>query len=360
MLNKFFEQLFITLHQFGRVLHTAEEYRVEDYASASSKLKQVFSKRRARRRNASSKIQDINGSRRTLSLLPAPMDGHDKDIVRTSSISFHQLLIKIEGNQCSGCIQVFSQKNKSRSAILVFRGRALGCVYGQRNLGYQVFGQEALGNALADLAAIDNQLLAYQLPEEIVLSAASLFQGQVLNFDETSAAEEAYYAAVHSLMNAQSPGCVVINDYENEIVNVAYVAKGQVIGLYSNTDGWLDTAMVRSLMKNEKIQGASVSASVLAAHSSSEAYRMGLSLTGLGESRYAHPRDDKEGTRKRIEQRKSTSKAAVRTNFHHKLASVRALSAVNTNVVVPIKTQYSGFHSSGQSKPLRHAHLIRP
>jgi hypothetical protein len=342
------------------MLDPSEEYMAVDYAGTSSKLKQVFASRRARRRKATANVQDFNGSRRTLSLLPAPMESSGKEIVKTNSVSFHQLLIKIEGNQCSGCIQVFSQKTRSRSAILVFRGRVLGCVYGQRNLGYQVFGQEALDNALTDLAGFDNQLLAYQLPEEIVLAAASLFQGNVLQFTQANNVEETYYQAIHSLMNATAPGCVVIGDNDNEMVNVAYVANGQVIGLYSNIDGWLDTSLVRSLVKSDKFQAASVSASILAANSSTEAYRLGLSLTGLGESRYAHPSDNEDVTRRRIEQRKSTSRTSARASFNHKLAHVRALPAMRLPVAAKQQGAYSGFHASGQLKPMRHAHLIHP
>ena len=77
-----------------------------------------------------------------------------------------------------------SPRKKSRSAILIFRGRVVGCLYGRKDIGFQIMQQDAQMHAMAELATPGNVLDAYQLPEDLVLAAAALFHGQVLEFGQ--------------------------------------------------------------------------------------------------------------------------------------------------------------------------------
>ena len=128
------------------------------------------------------KLEDnySGASRRAVSLMPGPSTKNTQDIALNDQSKFRQLLLSVEGNQSSCCIKVTSPRNKSRAALLVFRGRAIGCIYGNKRLERQLFGQEAYGCILADIAHQNNTIDAYLLSEDLVLAAASLFNGEVL------------------------------------------------------------------------------------------------------------------------------------------------------------------------------------
>src|SRR5215470_9812622 len=91
-----------------------------------------------------SQTQAYSGAnRRAINLIPLPVisDGHE--IAQTQTVRYHHLLISIEGNQRTCCLKIISPRKKSRAAILIFRGRVVGCLYGRKDLGFQVMQQDA-------------------------------------------------------------------------------------------------------------------------------------------------------------------------------------------------------------------------
>src|SRR5262249_33125714 len=113
-------------------------------------------------------------NRRAIGLIPTPLHREVHDVSESHTLRYHHLLISIEGNHHTCCMRVVSPRNKSRSAIMVFRGRVLGCLYGNKKLESQQFGSDALEQAMSDLAHPESMLDAYMLPEDLVLAASAL------------------------------------------------------------------------------------------------------------------------------------------------------------------------------------------
>src|SRR5580698_8885896 len=89
-------------------------------------------------------------NRRALSLLPQPMIGSDI-LVQGASINVRSnVLLSLEANKKSGCLIVRSEKNKSRAGILMYRGRILGCMRGQKKTHDHLFGNQAYQRTLED------------------------------------------------------------------------------------------------------------------------------------------------------------------------------------------------------------------
>src|SRR5580693_1581666 len=129
-------------------------------------------------------------NRRAISLMPGPALRDTQDIPVSDQTKFRQMLLSIEANQSSCCIKITSPKHKSRGAVLVFRGRVVGCMYGNKRLERQLFGQEAYSCVLADISHQSNVIDAYLLSEDLVLAAASLFNGEIFNADSVHSPEE--------------------------------------------------------------------------------------------------------------------------------------------------------------------------
>jgi hypothetical protein len=193
------------------------------------------------------------------------------------------LLLSIEANQSTCCLRITSPRHKSRSAILIFRGRALACIYGSKRFGQQLFAAQAYDHILADMSHRDNILDAYILSEDLVLAASSLFHGEVFNARDGASAEEVFESAHNCLAHAQKPGCIVINDQDNLPVAIVYLFGGKIVGVFSHRDGWVSTNYETAARYLQQTRNGKVFASMLSARNTQEVQDLTFSLSGLGD-----------------------------------------------------------------------------
>lgn len=216
--------------------------------------------------------------KRAVGMFP-DVDTRTQDLKDTYSLKFHHLLISLEGAERTGCLKITSSRARSRSAILLYRGRVVGAVYGRKQMRGQYLHEDAHKCALSDLASPGNVLDAYELPEELVLAAASLFYGETLDTSSEHNPETAFDYAVSSLMRSGLPGTVVVNTMNQETMCVIYIAKGRVVGVFSATEGWTRASAdtVKRFMRGGNCR---VHASILPMD---DLRSIGFSLTGLGD-----------------------------------------------------------------------------
>lgn len=226
---------------------------------------------------------NAGATRRATSMMPVAAAGSTHEIAYTSSVRFHQLLISLEGNQRTGCLRVISPKMKSRSGILIYRGRVLGCLWGCKKFDFQCLQREAHQQALVDLAQPGNILDAYELPEELVLSAASLFNGDILDVNQNQTPFEMFDQAVRSLGETRLPSCAIVNTLSGEMVCMVYVFAGKIIGVFSARDGWVKPTYEQAASYLNSSQPMKVMAAYLPVNNRDAAESIGFSLTGLGD-----------------------------------------------------------------------------
>ncbi|MBX9571203.1 MAG: hypothetical protein K2X77_20065 [Candidatus Obscuribacterales bacterium] len=215
--------------------------------------------------------------RRSIGLMPDAYEKAMHEVRDTLAIRFHHLLVSLEGTKRTGCLKITSPNRRSRSAILLYRGRVVGCIYGQKGMRGQYLHQDAHKCAMADLAAPGNLLDAYELPEEMVLAAASLFYGETLDLSFTQENSHTFDYAVNSLLRCGLPGCVLINNESDQTICIVYIAAGKVVGMYSAHEGWLK-ATPQEAKRLLTSQPCRVHASILTYR---DAQHFGFSLTGL-------------------------------------------------------------------------------
>ncbi|MBX9771000.1 MAG: hypothetical protein K2X29_06495 [Candidatus Obscuribacterales bacterium] len=279
---KAFEKLF-GANEAPAETHTPQELQV-----ISNRLKQLRTSFQNPRAKRQAKAQVFFGaSRRAIDLMPAQLAHSEAETTQTSQVRFHQLLINVEGSQVTGCFKVVSPITRSRSSILLYRGRALGCVFGERTLKHQLFGEEGLACALEDLSSPDNTLIVHQLPEDIVLAAASLFQGQPLSISYQISAQDYFQAAMDMLLQSGSPGCIVVKQKHDDAMAMVYINRNKTVGIYSNRDGWQDPKQMKSLFDLTGTDDVEITGSVLLVQSGEQAYLLGMSLSGLSNRRFA-------------------------------------------------------------------------
>jgi hypothetical protein len=202
-----------------------------------------------------------------------------QDVQDTVKLRFHHLLVGLEGQERTGCLKISSPRSRSRSAMLLFRGRVVGAVYGSKNMRGQYLHKDAHNYALHDLASPGNLLDAYELPEDLVLAAAALFYGETLETNYGQSLETIFDDLLATLQRSGQPGCLVINSWQEETICIVYVANGRIVGIFSATDGWKhgSAASARRFLANVRCK---IHAAVLPLYDQG---RLGFSLTGLGD-----------------------------------------------------------------------------
>ena len=221
-------------------------------------------------------------SRRATNLLPSPVTTNDVLLKGASINGYSNLLLSLEANQKSGCLIIQSDKNKSRSGILIFRGRILGCMYGQKNMKNYLFDGNAYERALGDLQSIKKTVDVYGLKDEIVIAAASLFHGPA--FEEPDMPPAKFFEEVQGqLLESSVPGCIVMTDEADSSTLIIYIFAGQIVGIHSSKKGWVqpDSATVYKYLN--KFPKQRVQACVLPCRNIVEVNQYSFSLSGLGD-----------------------------------------------------------------------------
>lgn len=221
--------------------------------------------------------------RRTTTMFPECIKSNVKDIKDTVAVRFHHLVISLEGSQRTGCLKIDSPRTKSRSAILLYKGRVVGCVYGRKNMVCQYLAEDAHKCAMSDLASPGNSVEAYELPEEIVLSAASLFCGQPVHLEQSPALERIFEQAMATVVRSGLPGCVVLTSQTNESVCLFYIFNGQVLGVHSAKDGWLSSTKPEFLRQYVRELGPVRIMGAVLPSRATDPEQIGFSLSGLGD-----------------------------------------------------------------------------
>lgn len=243
------------------------------------------------KRDTSTKIAKIlsghaettGANRRAIGLVPVPKERECNEVNKSNGLKHQQLLVSIEGNHQTCCLRVISPFHKSRAAIMVFRGRVIGCLYGNKRLGHQLFGADALERAVADLGHPDSILDAYMLPEDLVLAAGALFHGNSLMFAPDLPVEQIFEASCENLMRSNMPGCIVVNNNQDMAVCMVYIFGGHIVGVYSFTEGWVETSFESGLKYVSQNRSGKVMASMLPCHNVDEVMQLSISLSGLAD-----------------------------------------------------------------------------
>lgn len=312
------------------------------FASQQMKRLQQQHNRRSSRSDANYK----GSNRRAVALMPGPVLKDTQEIQVSDQGKYRQLLLSIEANQSTCCLRITSPKHKSRSAILIFRGRVLACIYGSKRFGQQMFGEQAYEHILADMVHKDNSLDAYILSEDLVLAAASLFHGEVFNARLGASAEEIFEAAHNCLVHASKPGCIVINDQDNLPVAIVYIFGGKIVGIFSHREGWVATKYETAAKYISQTRNAKVFASMLSAQNTQEVQDLTFSLSGLGD----RPSNDWSGISK------FELGSPIFVNIQPKVK--RSNLAVETNKFVPGTVNPSAHFN--RSMAVRNAFRVEP
>jgi len=228
-------------------------------------------------------LQKVPLRRATDLLLPAI---NQADIT-TFSIAEHDLewlITDLEGGMRSGCLKASSESVLSRSGMLLYRGRCVGCIYGNKQLLDSLGHEEALQHMLSDLRLPDTKVTVYDLPEDLVLASSALFLGYPLERKEDSKPREYFDYAFRLLEEKKHTAClcITINLTNPPKHCFVHIYRGQYVGTFNVEDQSVtkDKTLVYSILEEDP--QANINTLILPTEMTSSAIRFGYSLSVPG------------------------------------------------------------------------------
>jgi hypothetical protein len=211
-------------------------------------------------------------------ILPAIGEDQPSTNMRIGDEDVEWLITTLEGGMRTGCVKAFCEPRKSRSAVLLYRGRAVGCIYGNKSLPEPQPTEPSLQMMINDLNEPETNIVIYDLPEEVTLAMSALFLGYPVDRSDDLDARS-YIEYIGSwLSQREQTACLAVSLSAGGTC-LAFVHKGRYVGSFYVEDQKFsaDLKTLYDLIANDK--GAQVHASILPPELTSSSVRFGFSLS---------------------------------------------------------------------------------
>lgn len=237
------------------------------------------------------RLEQIIGSadglnQRAIGLFPHPRVEQPRRVDFASQIKCRQLLVNIEGQEETCVLRLISQRNKSRAAVLILRGRVLGCVYGRKEHDgelLQLMGEEAFQRVGLEILSSDTIIDTYKIDDKTAIAASAIFHGEPYQAPSTQPVKERLDFALKHLMDSLMPGTIILNEGIDNAALI-YIFKGKIHGVFSFEEGWLENTHESIEKIYRKLAHPDVQASKLLACNIWELKQCTFSVTGIEEN----------------------------------------------------------------------------
>lgn len=231
-------------------------------------------------------------NQRAMGLFPHPKEEEPRRVDFASQVKCRQLFVSMEGNEETCVMRLISQRNKSRAAVLIFRGRVLGCIYGRKehdgNL-LNLIGLEAFQRVGLEVLSSDTIIDTYKIDDKTAIAASSIFHGELYQPQSTMSVPEVFEFSLNHLLESLMPGTIILNQGPNNAA-IIYTFKGKVHGIFSFEKGWLEPTREVATALFANLTQPDVQASKLMACNIWELKQFTFSLTGLEDPISGNPR----------------------------------------------------------------------
>lgn len=220
--------------------------------------------------------------RRATDLMVTPLAGSQVTTLRISDYDPEWLITDLEGGMRTGCLKATSEREFSRSAALLLRGRAVGGIYGNKADPITRPTEESIASMLATIyREPDTVVSMYDLPEHVVLAMSALFLGYPVERNDDYSTSD-YMDFICDWLHKQGlTAALAITLAKGNGTCLAFVCKGRYVGAF-DVEGQSfheDIEYVHELLEGNP--EAQLEASILPPEMHSQAVRFGFSLSML-------------------------------------------------------------------------------
>jgi len=189
------------------------------------------------------------------------------------------LITDLEGGMRTCSVKAESKVTPSRSAMLMYRGRAVGCVYTSAQHLEPPPVEESLQLMLTDLSLPNTEVAIYDLSEGLTLAMSALFMGYPVKRTDDYDARPYLDYICNWLESKGQTACLAITLPDNAGNCFVYVHAGQFVGAFYVEDQTFTqdkTYLYQLLEENPK---ANVEVSILPTEMVSSVVRFGYSIS---------------------------------------------------------------------------------
>lgn len=217
----------------------------------------------------------VKHNRRAIDLILPPFDGLPRKFDINQIEDLLWLITDLEGGMRTGCVKASCDGKKSRSAVLLYRGRAVGCLYGNIQMQEPFAIEHSLQMMLSDCQSANTQLLLYALPEEITLAMAALFIGHPIERNDDLDGRSYFEYIANWVSQNKQTACLALAGG----AAFAFIHQGTFLGSFfvDDQEFSIDISSVYQLLsQGEHVQ---VAASILPPELTTQNAKIGFSLS---------------------------------------------------------------------------------
>jgi hypothetical protein len=164
--------------------------------------------------------------RRAIDLIMPPLDPDSMVTYKMADHDLEWLVTDLEGGMRTGCMKANCESQLSRSAVLLHKGKAVGCIYGSKTTPEARPTEESLSQMLLDLQEKDTVISIYDLPEDITVALSALFLGVPVEIDTHMPAKEQFDYIMNWFTRNELSACVVILMPRSKSTCLVFVHRG--------------------------------------------------------------------------------------------------------------------------------------
>lgn len=217
--------------------------------------------------------------KRATDLILPPVDGQEPNVFKIADFDLEWLITDLEGGMRTGCVKASSEERKSRSAMLLYRGRVVGCIYGSKSMNDPQPTEGSLMLMMQDLALPETTVTVYDLPAEVALPMSALFLGYPVNRSDDLDARAYSDHLCNWFAEKKQTACLAFSLPSSAATCLGFIHQGGFVGAFYVEDQKFtqDQNFVYELLAREPQAG--VEASILPPDMTSSAVRYGFSLS---------------------------------------------------------------------------------
>ncbi len=217
--------------------------------------------------------------RRAIDLIMPPVDQDSLKSLRIGDYDIEWLITDLEGGMRTGCVKATCESRLSRAAMLLYRGRAVGCIYGCRADPDTKPTEESLNLMLNDLESPDTLVTLYDLPEDITLAMSALFLGYPVKREDNYSALDYMRYICDWFEKEKGTATLAISMSGGRGMCLGYIFKGEFRGSFYVEDQAFhpDRSYIEQILQNDP--EATLGVSILPPQMTSSAVRFGFSLS---------------------------------------------------------------------------------
>lgn len=218
--------------------------------------------------------------RRAIDLFMPSISGKLLHELECANCDAKKLLGDLELAHFTGCIKARSEEKKSRSAMLIIKGRIVGAIYGRKDAQETFPVDKAFRMMGSDLLEPATLLTVYELPEGVVFSMAALFLGCKIAKEVGKSTVDYLDHALISMKVAGDTGCLTLAQDSELITSIIFISAGEPIGAYIIKEQVFEEDVSAILAETKEKNNAAIEAHILPAHLLSSAVTLGYKLSG--------------------------------------------------------------------------------